>query len=635
MRLRILLAALVMAAALPSAASAATVRWHACLDANPGARCGTLAVPLDRGVPGRGTIGIGFELYPRRLGNRPSLGTIVSIEGGPGFATTVSRDSRIELAGTLLDRRDLLLLDLRGTGLSNVLSCPAFLLTTLDYVERAGRCARQIGPDRDLYDTHQAAEDLADLLAALRVPQGTVDLYGDSYGTYFAQTFAARHGGFLHTLVLDGAYPTPGTDPLWGDLARAVQRGFRLACARSAGCATSGTDPIAAIAALVAGVRQHPISGTAPDGDGNPVAVTVDEMAITLLVQATYYDTAAYRDLLAAIRSHAVGDDAPLLRLAAETGSIDAGAQDLRSSSEALYLAVICHDYPQPWDVNASFAARRDQLALARSLADPAAFSPISVLSWTSTAYEGVDACLEWPAPAHADPPTPANPTWPSVPTLVLNGDLDTITPSEDARIVAARFPHSTFVEVANSVHVTALSDRDACASAIYRRFVATGATGDTSCAANVAPVRLIDRFPRTADEATPATSAAGDRSTLLERQVSAVAAATVADAIQRWQLNYSGASVGLRGGTWSYVDDANVETFTFADARFALDVGVTGSATWDTRGGGMTAAITIRGPRGTRGNLSLAWSMQGPAAVATIAGKLDGHVVRLTMPAP
>ena len=47
-----------------------------------------------------------------------------------------------------------------------------------------------------------------------------------------------------------------------------------------------------------------------------------------------------------------------------------------------------------------------------------------------------------------------------------------------------------------------------------------------------------------------------------------------VADAIQRWQINYSGASRGLRGGRWSYEGD-DVVTFTFDRARFADDVPV------------------------------------------------------------
>ena len=49
----------------------------------------------------------------------------------------------------------------------------------------------------DLYGTANAARDLADVLAALQT--GPVDLYGDSYGSYFGQTFAARYPRLLRS----------------------------------------------------------------------------------------------------------------------------------------------------------------------------------------------------------------------------------------------------------------------------------------------------------------------------------------------------------------------------------------------------------------------------------------------------
>ena len=40
------------------------------------------------------------------------------------------------------------------------------------------------------------------------------------------------------------------------------------------------------------------------------------------------------------------------------------------------------------------------------------------------------------------------------------------------------------------------------------------------------------------------------------DRRLAAAAAATVADVLARWSVNYDGASVGLRGGKWSYEGD-------------------------------------------------------------------------------
>ena len=76
-------------------------------------------------------------------------------------------------------------------------------------------------------------DDLAAVLDALEIDQ--VDFYGDSYGTYVGQAFAVRHPDRLRSLVLDGAYPLPGTDPAFGDLAEATWRGLSLVCERHAG----------------------------------------------------------------------------------------------------------------------------------------------------------------------------------------------------------------------------------------------------------------------------------------------------------------------------------------------------------------------------------------------------------------
>ena len=57
----------------------------------PDARCGSIAVPLDRADPPAGTVDVGYVLLPRTDTSRPSLGTIVPNPGGPGNATTALR----------------------------------------------------------------------------------------------------------------------------------------------------------------------------------------------------------------------------------------------------------------------------------------------------------------------------------------------------------------------------------------------------------------------------------------------------------------------------------------------------------------------------------------------------------------
>jgi pimeloyl-ACP methyl ester carboxylesterase len=615
------LAALAVGLVLAPAARAAEPRFHPCRDAAEGARCGFVRVPLDRAAPAK-TIRIQFELYRRRDRSRPALGTMVSVEGGPGYSTTDSRSYYLELSRPLMDRRDLLLVDLRGTGLSSALDCPAFRRTVEDYLRRAGRCARQLGPSVDRYNTRESVDDVAGVLDALGIR--TIDLYGDSYGTYFGQAFAVNHPDRLRSLVLDAAYPLPGTDPAFSDLAEATRRGLRLVCERRPSCARRGEDLVAALGCLVARIRAHPVTGIGTDAEGGRIRVRLDTDALTTIAQSLYGSLPIYRDLLAAIRSFEAGDRAPMLRLVAETTLVPE-ASAARSWSEALYLAVTCHDYPQLWDPAAPLSVRRQQLAQARATRSPALFAPFTATEWTRLPYEGATACLHWPGPRRPDPPVDPSAPYPAVPTLVLNGDLDNITASSGALVVASRFPNSTFVETHNTIHVSALGDREGCAAPLVRRFIRTLSAGDTSCAQRIAEVRVVDRFPR---RAADARAAAGNGS-VRARRIAAVAAATVADAIQRWQLNYGGTSRGLRGGRWSYSGTKFVR-FRFRHTRFARDVPVSGSATWRLSTGAVRARLSV-----PRGHLRVRWNLRRRLATARLSGRVGRRPLRATMPAP
>src|SRR5689334_7418698 len=95
-------------ALLAAAVTGGPVHHERCRDAPAGTRCGSIAVPLDRTGATPGRLRIFFERYPRRQRRRPSLGTMLAIEGGPGFSTTDSRDFYVDLLGPLRARRDLL-----------------------------------------------------------------------------------------------------------------------------------------------------------------------------------------------------------------------------------------------------------------------------------------------------------------------------------------------------------------------------------------------------------------------------------------------------------------------------------------------------------------------------------------------
>src|SRR3954466_15038112 len=112
-----------------------------------GVRCGAVTVPLDRSNPAAGTTDVAYALVPRTDTSRPALGTIVPNPGGPGQSTIASAGLYVGALAPLRERRDLLLIDPRGTGQSGALSCPGLAAQDplrLDYAGLLKTCA----PDR-------------------------------------------------------------------------------------------------------------------------------------------------------------------------------------------------------------------------------------------------------------------------------------------------------------------------------------------------------------------------------------------------------------------------------------------------------------------------------------------------------
>ena len=99
-------------------------------------------------------------------------------------------------------------------------------------VGRAAAVRRRASPGRgpgaapasDLYATAYAAHDLADVIRALHA--GPVDLYGDSYGSWFAQSFASRYPHLLRSVVLDSTYSLVHLSPWYASSATTARTAF-------------------------------------------------------------------------------------------------------------------------------------------------------------------------------------------------------------------------------------------------------------------------------------------------------------------------------------------------------------------------------------------------------------------------
>ena len=609
------------------------------------AYCGSLLRPLDPAGEVQGAIRIGFEYYPRTDQSRPALGTIVATEGGPGYATTGSRYGYLSLFHPLLDRRNLLLVDNRGTGTSQPIDCAPLQAFPFLALPRIGACGDSLADTSDLYSTGLAADDLAAILDALAI--GTIDLYGDSYGTFFSQAFAGRHPDRLRSLVLDSAWPVVGQNPWYPEAPPAMRHSFEAACERSLDCGNLPGSASERFQKLLQSLREHPFWGWAHTGDGVLVKTYADPTALALIGYSNSTGPIAYRELDAAARAYLdQGDSAPLLRLFAEDLAVaPSGAGDNAPTeySAGLFIAVSCSDYDQLYNLTATPAIRWNQRVeafAAEQASDPALYAPFTLAEFNSIPldYSVFDSCLNWPIPSPAHPPgQPAgpNPNFTTAPVLVLSGEMDTTTPPDQGTKAAALFANATHVLVHNSTHVTAVGDQNNCASVLVLRFVSSLTPGDTSCAAEIPEIRTPPRFAQMASQLDPATPLAGNQGTTVDLQVAAAAVESAGDAVARWWMNNYGSGVGLRGGTFQYNEPGNITYFALDQYRWTSDVAVTGTMTWDYSSGVVIAQLTVDAPNGESGALTVSWPGAQLHAQASISGTLAGRTIAATMYAP
>jgi pimeloyl-ACP methyl ester carboxylesterase len=624
------------ASATPAVAAAPSLKpCPAVLD---NAWCGSIRRPWDPTGAVPGTIGIGFAFVPASDTGEPVIGTIVAQEGGPGYPSTGSAGSYADLFEPLLDHRNLLMVDQRGTGRSQAVDCPQLQELDGAYAPAAAACARSLAPRAHLYGTDLAADDLAAVIRALSL--GRVDLYGDSYGTFFAQTFAGRHPDLLRTLTLDSAYPTFGEDAWYDTQGPALRRSLAVACRHSPWCRQAGGTPTRRFEALLARVRHTALTGTAAGADGVRHRIVLDAPTLAYVAYNATFVPATYRELDAAVRSALTGDRTPLLRLAAEAYFPGGGVDDPVDYSEGLDAAVTCRDYPQLFDLTATPAVRRRQLAAAvaqKERSDPRVYAPFTISEYLEAGWGTADWCTQWPIPPRDYSPAPPRPPggrYAPIPTLVLSGELDTITTPAEGRMVAAQFPRATQVLVAGGLHVTALGDNLGCVSGIVRRFVSRAKVGDSSCARRLPPLRTAPPFWPSVAAAVPATPTRGGTHSAIRLRTASVAVATAGDVVSRWWQTYESAGLGLRGGTWE-VEEDDALTFTLVKYRLAAGVTVSGTVVWDAAAGTVVAHLRTIGSAAVSGTLTASWDAVHNGAKAKISGTIGGRPVRASLLAP
>lgn len=439
---------LVVLAALPSPAHAATCPRDS--------RCLTVRVPLDRSGAVPGTVALRAAVV---TGRDRTAAPLVLLTGGPGQAgVSFTRDWGL-LLGLTGVRRTFVTVDVRGSGDSGLLRCPAFeRAIARSPLAGAGACGADLGDRRSFYRSSDAADDLEALRVRLRVPK--LAIMAVSYGTRIAVDYARRYPGRTDRVILDSAVDD-AADAFIGETFAAMPRVIRALCRWS--CPGGGSSPVGDLARLARRLRSSPVTVKTRAG-----RVRLDEDTLVgTLISTDLLPDELMRPFPSAVRAALGGRPGALAELAFIASQLNTiGA--VREFSPALYAATLCEEAPLAWDRSAAPAERRRQ-ALAALAARPAtAFAPFSR---DAAADAGLlPLCADWPAPSRTLAPEPAAAT--PVPVLILAGELDLRTPLEAARRLAASLGNATVVTAPKVGHSAFGASLNACATRSVAAFL-------------------------------------------------------------------------------------------------------------------------------------------------------------------
>jgi pimeloyl-ACP methyl ester carboxylesterase len=619
-------------------ATTPSVELTPCTD-DPAWLCGSVSVPIDRGGSDGRTLAIGFQVFPHRDPASTARDAILVSAGGPGISTTSDRGFFQFLLDPLLDDRDLLLVDNRGTGTSAAIDCPelqGFLPDHDAIVAAVGACGAQLGDDADRYGSGDVALDIEAVRRTLGYPK--LSYFAPSYGSVDAQAYAVRFPSRLRVIVADAGLPVIDRAHTWTwglDNPHAIARNTALNCLRAPACAALQPGARHALADLARMIRNNPVDGTARDLSGTSRQVHVDELQLIAIATADILNPG---ELVAAAEALARGDKKPLLRLGAELFFEPGEPGDPAVFSAGDNAAAFCNDADFVWDRDDPLPIRR--LKYARGLRDLGrdAFAPFSKQAWT--AYWIPDFCELWPAPDRFTPAVPRGATVTGVPTLLVGGEIDITVPSETTRRLLGVFPNARFVNFAGALHIpTSWSD---CAKSVAQHFIATLHTGNTDCAREPAFVPpAVPQFPKSVHQAVPAVALAGNASTVLDRRIVTVAVRSVLDGfIRSFRIpGATGTGYGLRDGTFDFEFnfEAGEDVLQLDGVRFSRDVAVEGQATLSFEGNEIQMELTVTGPDSDHnGTLRAegAFGFGAPYRTFTVTGAIGGRAVVASVPA-
>lgn len=592
--------------------------------------CVTIEVPLDHFNPSdTRTINVTFAVLPAS-GERK--GMFVTATGGPGYSGIASADYYLPgFDASIPEVFDIVFFDQRGIGYSGDQACP---YAANVYYQQDARgvtrkqeaalkrsantfstdCVDETGDPSILpyLGTRQAVEDL-EVFRQL-IGDEKIWLYGESYGTQYAQTYAASHSDHLAGLVLDGTVDlTLDGITYYAGQAQAFNDTLVLTmadCKADPACLKDmAGKPIKAYDALSAILKKGPIhfKFPLPGGGFEKRQFTLTNLEfVTASQMYNEGDRMLFARALAAFTSKL--DIVPLARLLYLDMGVDPQTLEVIPDpfySDAVYYGVECQDYG--YAGNSPDEKAKNYL----NAADP---YEASIPRLASLVY-GDLPCAYWPG-ASSDLSRPAYLTLEDVPTLVLGSTADPATPVGNGINVYQNLANGYLITQDYGPHVI-YGRGNECPDALVTDFLVNNivpAERETVCDGYTmdAYVPLAPRFAVAFKNPYKALSSVETEIYYLPE-------------FYYWD-GYTPTSVGCTyGGVISFVanEDGTGYGFSLDECAFTTNFIMTGSGAYDTNADEFVLAVKTQG----RWKCELEYSRQGEAI--DVSGKCDGRHVK------
>jgi pimeloyl-ACP methyl ester carboxylesterase len=376
--------------------------------------------------------------------NAPAL---FILGGGPG-ASTIDI-IWLWMKDTLRSKYDIVLCDQRGTGHSRPRLCPflsdsIFSIMAGDHtmaeetelrIASAKKCRDSLSQrsiNINSYSSRQSVEDLEYVRRALGYDR--ISLLGISYGTRLALTYMREHPASLKSVILDSSVPPDGKyfEGQTANLQRSVDK-ICASCIADPACNNRYPDLKNKIADVVRDLDKRPLTVEWNDGPAKKKFVVNSQDFVLGLHQALYQ-----ADLIPLIPAMIEAFHRRNREIIAAFVSVLGG--QIRELDYGTYYSVMCNETLPFNDV------KRYTEISAGSAAFPAGIgfyaSEFGIYgSWPPVSPDSVEGKA-----VSSD-----------VPTLVMAGEFDPVTPPRNGELVCKTLPNSYFVELPLKSHGVSL----------------------------------------------------------------------------------------------------------------------------------------------------------------------------------